>query len=331
MPAKDRIYPNACEADPSIARQQVGDFTFPLGVYPIEPMTPVPGYSEDFEPADGADSEGEWEEWPDRYVYDIVVSADRLPALCRALFMMLPSRVYPILDVLGHDAYREIDPYISYELVGLDRVLDGLRRFGAFLLEDGMCGFGAMCDDPFFYVFIDEHKIVTVRCEPLAKERLEQVFAAFDLVPTPEPAGADAAAHEHRSVLLVSDDRPDLLDPEEVVERLSDEWRLTLNIDTESNQDDEGQDLGITCWRCIVRRGEPEDPLYAEVLLAAASYADAEEMCLESLESDVEDDDEDLAMIRADRMTPAAMAKVLGIGEAEIPPEAGIMRSRWVE
>ena len=36
---------------------------------------------------------------------------------------------------MGRDAYREIDPYISYELVGLDRVTDSLRRFRDFFFD----------------------------------------------------------------------------------------------------------------------------------------------------------------------------------------------------
>ncbi|RKZ11532.1 hypothetical protein DRQ53_15920, partial [bacterium] len=117
-----------CRVDPSLKPVEMGGLLFPLGVYPIEEMTPSPGYSCIFEPAD-SDEAGEWEEWPDRYAFDIVIGADRLEALCTQLFSMLPGRVYPIFDVMGHDAYREIDPYISYELIGFDRFLDGCRRY----------------------------------------------------------------------------------------------------------------------------------------------------------------------------------------------------------
>lgn len=327
------VPPPVCEVDPSVPRQDVEGFTFPLGTYPVERMTPVAGYTEDFEQADGADTEGEWEEWPDRYVFDVVISADRLPALCRALFTTLPSRVYPILDVLGHDAYREIDPYISYELVGLDRFLDSIHHYRAFLFEDGMCGFGAMCDDPFCYIFVDEHKIVTVRCEPTVKERIEQIFGAFDLAAVPEPAGADAAAHEHRSVLLTAKERPELIGADEVIERLIGDWHLTLNVDTESNVDDDGRALGICAWRCLVRHEHGEQTAYAEVLAAAGSYAEAEDLSIEAT-ADLasSDDDDDVQMlIRADRVTEATLASLLDQPSAEIPTEAGIIRARWVE
>lgn len=331
--SKTTTPPPVCEVDPSVSRQEIEGFQFALGTYPVETMKPVPGFSEDFEQADGADTEGDWEEWPDRYVYDVVISADRLPALCRALYALLPARVYPILDVLGQDAYREIDPYISYELVGLDRFLDSIRRYRAYLFEDGMCGFGAMCDDPFFYVFVDEHKIVTVRSEVTHKERIEQIFAAFDLAPVAEPAGADAAAHEHRGVLLLSAERPELMSPDEVIERLLDEWRLTLNVDTESNLDDDGRELGLCGWRCVVRHEHADRTAYAEVLLGADSYADAEDLALEAVaDLATSEDDEDMQLLlRADRVTATSLAALLGQPEAENPTEAGIIRVRWVE
>jgi hypothetical protein len=44
-----------CAPDPGIERVTIGDFAFPLGVYPVEPLAPAPGYRVDFEPADGTD------------------------------------------------------------------------------------------------------------------------------------------------------------------------------------------------------------------------------------------------------------------------------------
>ncbi|MBZ0172586.1 MAG: hypothetical protein K8E66_09430, partial [Phycisphaerales bacterium] len=172
-----------CAIDESIERHEINGFKFPLGVYPVEPMQPKPGYRLEFEPADTGNGEGDefLDEWPDRYVFDIVISADRVEALFRQLLPLLPGRVYPILDILGHDAYREVDPYVSYELVGLDRFTDTVRRFRAFFFEDGLVGFGAMSDDPFIYLFVDEHKIVTLRCQMEEREKVERILHAFDL------------------------------------------------------------------------------------------------------------------------------------------------------
>jgi hypothetical protein len=272
-----------CKADPTLQRTTSGSFQFPLGAYPVEPLTPRQGYSVHFEPADGDDESGEWEEWPDRYVFDVVISAERVEPLCRMLFSLLQGRVYPILDVLGHDAYREIDPYISYDLVGLDRFTDAVRRFRDFLYEDGMCGFGAMSEEPFFYIFIDEHKIITLRCEPSIKDKVEKILSAFDLEQVEDPAGADAAAHEHRGVLSVPSDKPELLSQEEIVERLKDEWSLLLNVDPDTNLGDDGRDLGVTPWRVVVRcEYESKPPRYAEVLLDAPTLRIAEEMAFDA-------------------------------------------------
>jgi hypothetical protein len=249
-----------CRVDPELNRTLVDGFAFPLGVYPVEEMQPAAGYTVEFEAADSGD-EAEFEEWPDRYVYEIVISAERLEPLCRSLFGLVTTlgtgasagRIYPILDYLGHDQYREVDPYISYELMGLDRLLESIRRYRAFFFEDGLCGFGAMTDDPFLYIFVSEHKVVTVRCEPHRRERVERILQAFDLEQIPEPAGADAADHEHRTVLITGEDRPDLLTADEIVEDLRDEWNLVLNVDPETNLDEEGNELGVTPWRCLVR------------------------------------------------------------------------------
>lgn len=306
-------------ADSSIERKVLGDFQFPLGVYPVESMTPKPGYTLQFEPADGGEEsepggEGEWEEWPDRYVFDAVVSAQRVESLVHALLALMPSRVYPILDVLGQDAYREIDPYISYDLIGLDQVLDDLCRYRDFFFEDGLVGFGVMSEEPFYYIFVDEHKIVTIRAEPTMKERVEKVLHAFGLEETPEPAGADAAAHEHRGVLSSPPDRPDLLSLDEVVERLRDRWTLVLNIDPDSNLDDSGRDLGETPWRCVVRCAWPDKPpRYAEVLLTAESLRSAEETALdaaEELAGPTAADLDDCVVISADRLRSEDFEKV---------------------
>jgi hypothetical protein len=182
-----------CETDPSIERVEINGFKFPLGVYPVEAIEPKPGYRLEFEPADGPGDPQFGDEivepWPDRYVFDIVISADRVDALYRQLLPLLPGRVYPILDFIGHDAYREIDPYLARVPLGLEWLIDGVRACRPFFFEDGMIGFGALCDDPFCHMFVDEHKIMTVRCEPDLKPRFETVLKAFDLTETAEPGG----------------------------------------------------------------------------------------------------------------------------------------------
>ncbi len=330
-----------CKVDPSIERVTREGFKFPLGVYPIENMTPKPGYTLLFESADGGEDQ-EWEEWPDRYLFDAVVSHDRLESLIWMLFSLFPGRVYPIMDVLGHDDYREIDPYVSYDLIGLDRLMDNLRRYRGFFFEDGMCGFGAMTEEPFLYVFVDEHKIVTVRAQTELKEKIERVLRAYDLEPVEDPAGADSAAHEHRSVLLASDSDPAALSFDEIVGRLRDEWRLVLNVDPDGNADDEGNDLGVTAWRCVVRIDTSPDqpPRFAEIYLAADSFRVAEDSAVQAAEELMGEDeelpaDDAIDVIVSDRLSPEHLHELIG-GKGRASKKAGwesgsIFRSKWLK
>tara|TARA_R110000744_G_scaffold120223_4_gene224035 strand:- start:3637 stop:4674 length:1038 start_codon:yes stop_codon:yes gene_type:complete len=301
-------------SDESIKRRAIKGFQFPLGVYPVEVMIPQEGYTSEFEPADGddgMDGMDEVEAWPDRYVYDIVISTPRLEALWVQVFAMMPGRIYPILDYIGHDRYREIDPYIAYEPIGQERITNFLQRYRDFFFEDGMVGFGAVSEEPFFYSFVDEHKILTIRIEPELRPKLEKLLAAFDLAPIDEPAGADAAAHEHRSVLMTSNERPDLLNADEIVELARESWGLVLNIDPETNLDDDGNELGITYFRCLLRYSTDQKPIaqYAEVICTAECMLQAESLALQAADDlidQVESENEisDLLLMSADRIFP---------------------------
>lgn len=304
-----------CQIDESIERKSVKGFKFPLGVYPVEPMTPVPGYSSEFEPADSEEEMGEWEAWPDQYVFDIVMPADRIEAFWQQVFAMMPGRIFPIIDYIGHDAYREIDPYMAYEPIGKEKIIDGIRKYRPFFFEDGMVGFGAVSEDPFFYIFLDEHKILTIRVEAKFKSQIENLLTAFDLQQLDEPAGADSAAHEHRAILVASTERPDLLIGDEILERMRDTWRLVLNVDPEANVDDEGEDLGITLWRCLVRytTDQTPDEQYAQVFLTTDSIRKAEELAQQSIIADFKDNREwfDVIVVNADRFTPDQLTEAI--------------------
>lgn len=347
-----------CAVDETIERKQADGFAFPLGVYPVEEMTPQPGYRVEFEPADTGGVPGGLpgggpgdidefaDEWPDRYVFDVVISADRIESLFYQLIPLIPGRVYPILDFIGHDAYREIDPYIARNLVGTDWLLDAVRACKPFFFEDGMCGFGALSDDPFMHLVIDEHKILTIRCEPDMKERFERVLHAFDLQPIEEPSGADAAAHEHRNVLWTPDDRPDLLSAEEIVEDLRDAWQLELNVDITRNTDDGGRELGITAWRCVVRCEGEETTRYAEVLATADCLLHAEELAYDATLGLIASDGgteetSEPTVVSADRLTPAQLTESLSEGTGAVGAQSGggtatdltesrVLRGRWL-
>ncbi len=332
------------ELDSSLTREEREGFRFPLGVSPVEPVTPKAGYVLEFEPADGGEpfeappgpATGEaWEEWPDRFMFDVLISVEHLPALVRALFSLMPGRAYPILDVLGNDAFREVDPYIAYDLVGFERFMDGLITLGPWLLEDGMVGFGVMSMEPFFYVFIDEHKSVTIRTEMELKERVQKLLAGFDLKEVQDIVGADSVAHEHRTVLRPPAEDGSAVHAEEIIERLRELWALQLNVDTRTNVDDEGRDLGITAWRCIMRctpEGEDTAPVYAEVFMTADCLETAEGLLIEvAAERADEQAWIDITPVLADRCTPE---QVVVMADLKAPPDLDscqVLTVRWFE
>lgn len=178
-----------------------------------------------------------------------------------------------------------------------------------------MLGFGAMCEDPFMYVFVDEHKIVTVRVQPEYKERVEKILAAFDCEENPEPAGADSAAHEHRGVLL-SDRSTEGMRFDEIVEILKDDWRLLLNVDAEQNLDESGKDLGVTPWRLVIRF-DPDDrslASYVEVALAAPNLREAEETGIDAaarLLGNVDPDTHQPSIVSSDRLSREQLTDLL--------------------
>ncbi|MEM8835336.1 MAG: hypothetical protein AAGD00_05905 [Planctomycetota bacterium] len=328
------------ELDPNISRVTLDGFAFPLGAYPVEQMSPLSGYYEEFEVADGGEGDAasspetsdEWEEWPDRFLFDVSITADRVRSLCRSLFALLPGRVYPILDVLGHDAYREIDPYIAYDPVGVEKFLDAVRWYGEWFFEDGMVGFGAMSVEPFFYVFIDEHKVVTIRVGIDNKERVEKILKAYDLEPVPEIRAADASEHEHRSVLVPRSGDEDLLVADDLIDILRDAWRLELNVDATRNIDDDGRDLGITGWSCLVRC-DPEHeapPVFAEVVLAADSLDAAERLVGEVIERASTEGGatwRGVRVLRAERVRPEKAAELGGVNA--LPEDNVVLSVRW--
>ena len=326
---------SSCCVDPDITRVRMGDVSFPLGAYPVEEMVPIQGYAVLFEAADGNNAD-DWEEWPDRYVFDIVITTDRLNSLVRHLLTLLPGRIYPILDILGIDAYREIDPYVSYELIGLDNFTYTINLYEPFFYADGLVGFGAMSDEPFLYFFVDEHKIITLRCTMDARDRIEKVLRAFDLEEIEEPAGADAAVHEHRSVLLSPVDDPEILGFEEIVEEVRESWRLILNVDSESNLDDNGRELGITNWRMLARAEYESDPLvrYVEIFLRAGCLREAEEMgrvCANSLFDTEKRQPTLAAVVELDRIAPQTFEDMLKTAQSPItapPQEPGMIFAR---
>jgi hypothetical protein len=142
------------------------------------------------------------------------------------------------------------------------------------------------------------------------------------------------------------------------VEQLRDEWRLVLNVDPETNADDEGKDLGVTAWRCLIRcdplDGTKGEKKYAEVILDAENLRAAEETAFEAVDGLREDgglaeEFEDHVVVSADRLDEEGLRDLLGstsksgrkrrtkvgdeakAGQAIAPLESGtVRRARWL-
>lgn len=277
-----------CANDPKLTRLVAKNgFQFPLGAIPAENLEPREGYHVEFESSQ--------QDWPDCYMFDIVVSAEKIEPLLRDLLTLAPTKLIPILDVRGDDAYREMDPYIGAQEIDRSDLLAMLSAARPFLLEDGHCGFGALSEDPLFYIYVDDHKIITVRVSLQEAGEVEDVLQRRGVEADVEPVGVDAVAHDHLDTLWTDDNRTDLLDFYGMLDTLRFEWALELNVDPDLNVDDDGRRLGTTAWRVLLLlepmpgqprwRGAERDKAgptgrYAEVLLAADSLNQVDELVM---------------------------------------------------
>lgn len=176
------------------------------------------------------------------------------------------------------------------------------------------------------------------------KERVERVLAAFDLKEVDKIAGVDAAVHEHRTVLDAPRDRPDLLTHDEVLEEVRDLWSLTLNLDPLKNTDDDGADLGVTLWRCVVRVfSEQGDVRYAEVLCSADCLQTAGDLSMSAVEQmdpalspETPPDDQepsDFDVLSADRVREDDLRTMLGAQAGTVTIDTGgsaVIAARWM-
>jgi hypothetical protein len=307
-----------CAVDPRLERVVTANgFQFPLGVIPAENAEPREGYRHEFETGQA--------DWPDCYLYDVVLSAEKTEPLVRDLLRLAPPRLVPILDVRGDDAYREMDPYLGLEELDREAIATMLTTARAFLFEDGHCGFGVVAEDPLFYIYVDDHKIVTIRCGLTEASEVEEVLEAHGIAGDSEPIGIDSVAHDHLDTLWTDDNRTDLLDFYGMLDTLRYEWGLELNIDPETNVDDDGRLLETTAWRVLILleptqvlprwRGPATEPSkapvkYAELLLAAESLVRVDEL-VERVARELTNY-RLVDLVTADRIRPEELSEALG-------------------
>ena len=96
---------------------------------------------------------------------------------------------------------------------------------------------------------------------------------------------------------------------------MRDAWRLVLNVDPDTNVDEQGEDLGITPWRCLARFSTDQSPddQYAQLILTAENLRRAEDLTQDTVIKEANPDGDwfDVVVISANRITPEQAKELL--------------------
>ena len=259
--------------DPTLKRLAINGFAFPLGWNPSDGQRPFEGYTIARLDPDL--------DLPDTHQFQIAVSHERLKALLARLMEFLPDPVYPILEIISTDAYRQLDTLMSPEPMTKQEFLATWNEFEPLLLDDCALAAGAMSESPYVEIFVEANKFIIMNIASEGSATLEAELQAQGLHEVPSHwIDDDDCMDEFRSVLL---ERDDLMTLDEVIVYLQRQWKLELNVDPEGNPDESGRDLGVTLWHVVVlavRRDQPPpaDGAWIDVWLSAASLGQVEEL-----------------------------------------------------
>lgn len=259
--------------DPSLKRLTINGFAFPLGWTPSDGQRPFEGYTISRLDPDL--------ELPDTHQFQVAVSHERLKPLLARLFAMLPELVYPILEIISTDAYRQVDTLMSPEPVPKPEFMATWTEFEPLLIDDCALAAGAMSEEPYVEVFLEANKFIIINIASEYSQALEAELQSQGLQEVPSHwIDDDECMDEFRSVVLEKDG---LMTLDEVIVHLQRLWRLELNVDPDGNPDESGRDLGVTLWHIVVlavRRDQqpPTDSARIEIWLSAASLGQVEEL-----------------------------------------------------
>jgi len=259
--------------DPTLKRLTINGFAFPLGWNPSDGQRPFEGYTIARLELDLG--------LPVTHQFQIAVSHERLKRLLARMIEFLPDPVYPILEIVSTDAYRQVDPLMSSEPMPKQDFLATWRDFEPLLLDDCALAAGAMSEDPYVEVFLEANKFIIMNIASEGSAALEAELQSQGLHEVPSHwIEDDNCMDEFQSVLL---ERDDLMTLEEIIVHLQRLWRLELNVDPEGNPDESGRDLGVTLWHVVVlavKRDQqpPTDSARIDVWLSAASLGQVEEL-----------------------------------------------------
>ncbi len=232
-----------------LKRARLDGFALPLGIVPRGLRAPAVGYTVTYAP--GEDDE------PDTYSFYVTVSHERVAAILRRAFSLLPKAVYAVVEISSRDAYRAMDVYVGSELIDRRRFLAVWRECEPVLLEDGTLGAGANSDEPYVEVFLDQWKGIWVIVPPSMRDDVDALLRSFELEEVAEtwpPEGEDEGSTDSETRPVLADDGADV---DDVLMHLKDEWLLELNVDRDANLDDGGRNLGMTLWHALVGVADP--------------------------------------------------------------------------
>ncbi len=217
-------------------------FTYPYGSYPEDEFFQQIGYDAKYLTDEQC------------FYYKIVLPHERLQQMLSASFKLLPPTARLAAKVHSGDFYRDFDTHISDDLVDRDEVIEWAKEWGEVVLDDGFFGIGMFAEEETVEVFIDEHKTIHIyHSDP----DLMELFLENQGIPfVMDLAFFWDEPHFHEPLPL--DEKSDDEDYLTAFEDLADRYELFLDLDDDTNTDDEGQPLGVNCWRVELRGYKPE-------------------------------------------------------------------------
>jgi hypothetical protein len=228
-----------------LRRTRIRDYAFPLGLIPRDIRPPIQGYTVRYVTSE--------EDAPDTYAFHVVVTHERVAEIFEATLALLPPEVEGILEVNSFDAYRQMDVYLSDELISREQFRRCWSHYRPFFLEDGTVGVGAKAEEPFVEVFLDQWKGISIHVPLSLREAAESVLESFELEEAPmlwteeeDPLGDADVQH------VLDTSQPQWADFDDIILDLRHELVLALNVDPDENLDEAGRDLGFTLWHGVI-------------------------------------------------------------------------------
>jgi hypothetical protein len=263
-------------------------FVYPFGSYPEEPFDQSIGYDSRFVEESAL------------YNYEISVSHERVLSVFISLLGLLPGEAHIVAQIHSDDYYRECDAYVSESPVPVIDLIEWIISWRSVAADDGFFGVGAFCEEPAVEIFLDEHKTIHVY-----HHDADKMETALDRLGIPFKLGLRFfwdEPHYHEPLPLTEDDSEDFLS---AFEDLADRYGLALEEEDDEDVDDDGDPLGVTCWRVEIRgwrhreiEGAKARGFYATYYLNAGSRAEAADILEERLEAAGEEPDLFLQMAR---------------------------------